>query len=223
MTDCHDCSCSTNLGTEASEKRAHNLTHAKHLAIITIAWNCLEGIVALVLGFTAGSVALVGFGLDSAIETASAAIVGWRFWSEEKARDKKEELERNAAKLVGVLLLCLAAYVTLEAIRKLAGAEPHAKESPFGIGLTATALVVMPLLAHAKYKSARALSSAAMKAEAFQSLTCAWLAASTLLGLILNMLFHWSWADPLAAILFVPAIIKEGIEALRGKFCADCH
>ncbi len=101
--------------------------------------------------------------------------------------------------------------------------ESQAKESIFGIVLTAAALVVMPLLARAKYRSAADLNSSAMKAEAFQSLTCAWLAASTLLGLALNVLFHWTWADPIAALLFVPAIIKEGLEALKGELCADCH
>ena len=222
MTECNNCSCSDTATLKPPANRAQQVKRARQLALITIGWNLFEGIAALALGSMAGSIALLGFGLDSAIETASAAVVGWRFSSDDN-HEKTERQERIAAKTVGALLLCLACYVAFEAIRKLTGTEAPAKESILGIGLTLAALVIMPLLANAKYKSARSLNSAAMKAEAFQSLTCAWLAASTLLGLVLNALFHWTWADPAAALLFVPAIIKEATEALRGNLCSDCH
>lgn len=218
--DCHNCSCST-TATPSSNRRLY-VEQAKRLALITIGWNLLEGAAALYLGFAACSVALLGFGLDSVIETASAAIVAWRFWSEQYKQENIEQIERRAAKAVGVLLMCLAAFVVLDAVGKLSGFAQPAKESLFGIMLTIVALIVMPLLAQAKYKAAASLESKALKGEAFQSVTCAWLAGSTLLGLVLNLAFHWSWADPLAALLFVPAIIKEGLEALKGELCADC-
>jgi divalent metal cation (Fe/Co/Zn/Cd) transporter len=209
----------------AQSDRKQNVRTAKLLAAATVGWNLFEGIVALWAGYISGSVALVGFGLDSTIETISASIVGFRFWSESRgasARDN-EILERRAARGVGFLLLLLAAYICVDAARKLLGFSSEAKESFLGIGLTVAALIVMPLLARAKYQSAKALGSKAMKAEAFQSLTCAWMAGATLLGLTLNALFHWTWADPAAALLIVPAVVKEGIEALKGELCTDCH
>jgi divalent metal cation (Fe/Co/Zn/Cd) transporter len=187
--------------------------------------NLFEGLVALWAGYVSGSVALVGFGLDSTIETISASIVGFRFWSESRggSAQDNEILERRAARCVGLLLLFLAAYICFDAARKLLGFTAEAKESLLGIGLTVAALIVMPLLARAKYNSAKALDSKAMKAEAFQSFTCAWMAAATLFGLGLNALFHWTWADPVAALLIVPTVVKEGIEAVKGKLCGECH
>jgi divalent metal cation (Fe/Co/Zn/Cd) transporter len=215
--------CNTEPGMD--QVRKQNVNQAKFLAAATIAWNLFEGVVALGAGYMSGSVALIGFGLDSTIETLSAGIVGFRFWSESRGASdaKNEALERRSARFIGILLLMLACYVVFEAARRLLGFGTEAKESLLGIILTAAALVVMPLLARAKYSSAKVLNSKAMKAEAFQSLTCAWMAGATLLGLALNALFHWTWADPLAAMLFVPAIVKEGMEALKGELCADCH
>ncbi len=219
--ECHNCE--TDLSSDAT--REIYVKRAKLLAVATVAWNLLEGVVAVMAGQTAGSIALVGFGMDSAIETISASIVGFRFWSESRgtAVAKVESLEVNSARFVGLLLLILACYVTFESIRKLAGFDGETRESLSGIILTLAALIVMPILARAKYNSAKTLASNAMRAEAFQSLTCAWVAGSTLLGLMLNALFHWSWADPVAALLFVPAIIREGINALKGELCSDCH
>lgn len=214
-----------NCETPAKLDRKLSVSRAKVLAAITIGWNLFEGMVALAAGYWSGSLALVGFGLDSTIETISASIVGFRFWSESRgaSSEKNEILERKAARCVGLLLLLLAAYICFDAVRKLLGFTAEAKESLLGIVLTAVALIVMPLLARAKYESAKALESKAMKAEAFQSLICAWMAGATLVGLALNALFHWAWADPLAALLFVPAVIKEGIEALKGDLCSGCR
>lgn len=156
--DCHDCFCSDTGSVPSATtttNRPQNISWAKRLALITIAWNLFEGTAAIGLGFAAGSVALMGFGLDSAIETASAAIVGWRFWSEEKSQGNVEQLEIKAARTVGVLLLCLAAYITFDAIRKLIGFEQPAKESIFGILLTGAALIVMTSLSRAKQRSAQ--------------------------------------------------------------------
>lgn len=222
MVECTGCSCDD---VDAVHNRNIELLQAKRLALMTIVWNLFEGAAALILGSFCGSVALVGFGLDSTIETASASLVAWRFWSEERGGSKEahEQLEKRTAKCVGVLLCVLAAYIMFDASRRLLGWGEQAQESWLGVALTAAALVVMPLLARAKYNSAKRLNSGAMKAEAFQSVTCAWLASTTLLGLALNALFHWSWADPAAALLFTPAIIREGLEALKGELCSDSH
>ena len=220
--ECQGCSADE---TDTAQVRKKNINQAKFLAAITIGWNLIEAIVALFAAHTSGSVALAGFGLDSTIETLSAGIVGFRFWSESRgaAAEKNEVLEHRSARLVGILLLILACYIIFEAAQRLLGLGSEAKESIVGIILAAVALIVMPQLARAKYNSAKVLNSKAMKAEAFQSLTCAWMAGATLLGLGLNALFHWAWADPLAGILFVPSIVKEGIDALKGELCTDCH
>ncbi len=215
--NCHERSCDQ----DDQRNRGISIQRAKRLALLTVGWNLFEGVAALFFGYLSGSVALVGFGLDSAIETASAAIVGWRFWSEEQNTEANEQLERKATQAVGFLLIILAAYIGFDATRKLVCLGEQTKASWPGIFLTVAALIIMPLLARAKYKSAQDLNSKAMKAEAFQSVTCAWLAGTTLLGLALNALFHWKWADPTAALLFTPVIIKEGLEAIKGKPCCS--
>ncbi len=222
MTECKDCNCGN---VSVAPNRNIEIRQAKRLALMTIVWNLFEGSAALILGSFCGSVALVGFGLDSTIETASASLVAWRFWSEERggSKEKHDQLEQNTAKSIGILLLVLATYIAFDATRRLMGWGEQAKESWPGVLLTVAALVVMPLLARAKYNSAKALNSGAMKAEAFQSVACAWLAGTTLLGLVLNAWFHWSWADPAAALLFLPTIIREGLNALKGELCSDCQ
>jgi len=195
------------------------------LALLTVAWNTFEGLAALILAFIASSVALCGFGLDSLIETLSAIVVAWRFMSESKTTSliDQQRLEKSAARCIGSLLLILALYIAFDSLRHLLFSSEHARESWFGVALAMCALIVMPLLSRAKYKTADALGSTALKADAFQSLTCAWLAGTTLLGLMLNASFGWSWADPTAALLFVPAIIREGLAAFKGDLCQDCH
>jgi divalent metal cation (Fe/Co/Zn/Cd) transporter len=189
------------------------------LAGATVAWNLLEGILAVVAGVLASSVALIGFGVDSFVETASGAVVGWRIRAELAGGDDEEgaeTLERRAARVAGALLLALAVYIVLDAGRRLLGygAEPH--ESVIGIVLTAVSLVVMPLLGWAKLRTARALRSGALRADAYETITCAWLSLTTLLGLVLNAALGWWWADPLAALAIVPLAVREGLEGWRG-------
>jgi len=189
------------------------------LAGATVAWNILEGIIAVAAGALASSVALIGFGIDSFVETASGAVVGWRIRTELVGSDDEErveKLERLATRVAGALLLALAVYIVLDAGRRLLGygAEPH--ESFIGIALTAISLVVMPLLGWAKLRTAQALASGALRADAYETIACAWLSLTTLLGLVLNAAFGWWWADPLAALAIVPLAVREGLEGWRG-------
>ncbi|CAN5729072.1 cation transporter [soil metagenome] len=203
-----------------SEKHIHyaSLRDGRRLEYLTIGWNSLEAIVAVGAGLIAGSVALVGFGFDSVIEVSSGAIILWRLVS-------GEHRERIALKLVGISFLALAAYVTFDAAKSLWLRElPEA--SFVGIIIATLSLIVMPLLARAKRKVATALNSGAMQADARQTDICAYLSAILLVGLTLNWLFGWWWADPIAALVMIPIIAKEGIGALRGETCCDsasCH
>lgn len=205
-----------------SSPRERHLRRAVALVAFTTAWNVLEGVVAIVAALRAGSIALLGFGFDSVIETASGAVVGWRLWHELKGRPGADALERRTAKIAGTLLLLLAAFLVVDAGRRLLGFGSEARESALGIGLTALSLVAMQFLGRAKLREATALSSRALRADAIETMTCAWLSLTTLLGLALNFLFHWSWADPLAALAVVPLLVREGREGLRGETCCGC-
>jgi divalent metal cation (Fe/Co/Zn/Cd) transporter len=190
------------------------------LEYLTIGWNVLECVVAVAAGMIAGSVSLVGFGVDSAIESSSGGVLLWRLHAEAKGKHV-EELERKALKFVGASFLLLAAYVAFEAVHTLVSRnEPE--RSAVGIALAILSLIVMPLLARAKSKAAAGLESAALRADARQSSLCAYLSAILLGGLLLNAVAGWWWADPVAALAMAPIIANEGREALQGKACADC-
>jgi divalent metal cation (Fe/Co/Zn/Cd) transporter len=199
------------------------LKRAVALEVLTVVWNVLEGLIATVAGALAGSVALVGFGVDSFIETASGVVVGRRFYLELRGRspEQTEELERRASRIAGALLLALAGYILVDATRRLFGFGREAEESFVGIVLTLVSLVVMPVLGWSKLRTARALGSKALRADAYETITCAWLSLTTLVGLVLNAALGWSWADPVAACLLVPLIVREGLEGLRGESCCD--
>ena len=188
------------------------------LSLCTVAWNVVEAVVAIAAGAIASSVALISFGIDSSVEIISAAVVSQRLWRELRglAAHDTERLERRTARITGGLLLLLALYIVMDAGRRLLGFGADADASLAGIALTALSLLVMPLLGWAKLRTARALQSAALRADAFETITCAWLSLTTLAGLALNAGFGWSWADPLAAILIVPIIVREGIEGWQG-------
>jgi divalent metal cation (Fe/Co/Zn/Cd) transporter len=186
------------------------------LEYFTVGWNLIEAAVAIGAGLFAGSIALIGFGIDSLIETSSGAILLWRLQEAEEG----EKRERIALKLVGISLLALAAYVAIDAAKGLI-LKDHPGESLIGIILAAVSLVVMPLLAWAKRRVAARLSSRALVADSHQTDICAYLSAILLSGLGLNALFGWWWADPVAALVMVPVIVKEGLEALRGEACED--
>jgi len=181
------------------------------LEYFTVGWNLLEAAVGIGAGLLAGSIALVGFGMDSLIETSSGAILLWRL-------REGEEREKKALKLVGFSFLALAGYVAFEATKSLLARESPDK-SLVGIILAALSLAVMPLLAAAKRRVASNLCSRAMRADSRQTDICAYLSAILLAGLGLNALFGWWWADPVAALAMLPLILKEGIEALRGEGC----
>ena len=197
--------------------RAANVRRGRRLEYLTIGWNSLEALIAIGAGLVAGSIALVGFGVDSIIETSSGAILLWRLVS-------GDHRERIALKLVGVSFLVLAAYVAFDAGKSLLLREPP-DESYVGIALGALSLIVMPLLAQAKRRVAANLNSRALEADSRQTDICAYLSAILLAGLGLNALFGWWWADPVAGLVMIPIIAKEGIEALRGEACGNdaCH
>jgi divalent metal cation (Fe/Co/Zn/Cd) transporter len=188
----------------------------RRLEYFTVGWNLIEAAVALGAGLFAGSIALIGFGIDSLIETSSGAVLLWRLQEGEEG----EKRERMALKLVGISLLALAAYVAIDATKGLILKDPP-EESLLGIILAAVSLTVMPLLARAKRKVAAKLNSQALVADSHQTDICAYLSAILLLGLGFNALFGWWWADPGAALAMVPIIVKEGLEALRGESCKD--
>ena len=210
---------SIDLMTSESQ-RADLVRRGRWLEYFTIVWNLLEGIVSVGAGLLAGSVALVGFGFDSFIESASGGALLWRLHLDHPER--REQAEKFALKLVGGSFLLLGAYVTFDAVKSLIRRElPEA--SYLGIGIAALSLVVMPLLAGAKRRVAKEIHSHAMEADARQTDICTYLSAILLGGLLLNALLGWWWADPVAALIMIPIIVKEGIEGLRGETCADCH
>jgi divalent metal cation (Fe/Co/Zn/Cd) transporter len=191
----------------------------KRLEYFTILWNSLEGLIAVIAGAFAGSISLVGFGVDSFIEVTSGSAVLWRM-SMDADTDRREYIERRTLRIVGACFLALAAYVSFEAIRDLIGQEAAAHSWP-GILLACVSLVVMPLLSRAKRRVGAAMHSRAMQADARQTDFCTYLSGILLGGLLLNMLLGWWWADPVAALVMVPIIVKEGAAGLRGDPCCD--
>jgi divalent metal cation (Fe/Co/Zn/Cd) transporter len=190
-----------------------------NLEYLTIAYNSLEGLIAIVAGFIAGSIALVGFGFDSVIEVTSGAALLWRLHADID-EEWRERVEAVTLRVVGVCFLALTLYVGYEAISSLVYRESPERSVP-GILLAVASLIVMPLLARAKREVARNMNSGAMMADAKQTEFCTYLSAILLGGLLINALFGWWWADPVAAVVMVPIIAKEGIAALRGDTCCD--
>ena len=197
--------------------RAALVARGRRLEYLTIAWNAFEAIVALVSGLVAGSVALVGFGLDSVIETVSAGVLVWRFGADEDV-ERRERAERTARRLVGICFLLLAAYVAAESIRALWTRVQPERSVP-GILIAIAAVIVMPLLGRAKRRVAAQLDSGALHADSRQADFCAWLSAILLVGLLLNSFLGWWWSDPVAALVMVPIIAREGVQGLRGEEC----
>jgi divalent metal cation (Fe/Co/Zn/Cd) transporter len=193
--------------------------HGRALEYLTVAWNSAEAVASIAAGLLAGSIALVGFGLDSVIEVSSGGIILWRLRAEHDA-ERREHAERRALKLVGWSFVALAAYVAFDAAKALWRREAP-EESYIGIAVAIVSLIAMPLLARAKRRVAAQLGSAAMHADSRQTDLCAYLSAILLGGLLLNALLGWWWADPVAGLVMVPIIAWEGAEALRGKTCCD--
>jgi cation diffusion facilitator family transporter len=207
----------------SAENRAALVKRGRRLEYFTIAYNSLEGLIAIAAGLIAGSIALVGFGFDSVIEVTSGAALLWRLQADAD-RAQRERAERITLRIVGVCFLALALYVAFDSIKALLTQEPP-EQSVAGILLAAASVIIMPLLARAKRRVAASLSSQALRADAKQTELCTYLSAILLGGLLLNALCGWWWADPAAALFMVPIIAKEGIEALRGEQCCEgtCH
>ena len=199
--------------------RAAVVLSAKRLEYFTITWNLLEGIISLIAGFFAGSISLVGFGVDSFIEIASGSIVLWRMTVDVDIA-RRERNENIAHKLVGFSFLGLAGCLVFQAIVRFADQTAPDHSVP-GIIIAALSLVVMPLLSNAKRNLAAQLKSRAMKADSRQTDFCAYLSAIVLAGLALNLAFGWWWADPVAALIMATIIGNEGINTSLGKECCD--
>ena len=203
--------------------RPQLVRRGRRLEYLTIGYNSLEGLIAIVAGALAGSIALVGFGVDSCIEVTSGLALLWRLGRD--GEHEREQADRVALRIVGLSFLALAAYVAFEAVRALVRHEPPEASLP-GIVLAAASLVVMPLLARAKRSVAGRIRSGALAADAKQTELCTYLSGILLGGLLLNALLGWWWADPVAGLVMVPIIACEGVAALRGEQCCDsggCH
>jgi divalent metal cation (Fe/Co/Zn/Cd) transporter len=186
----------------------------------TIGYNIVEGIVAITAGLFAGSIALVGFGFDSWIEVAAATVVLVRLRAEIRGGEVDEEKQRRALRFVALTFFVLAAYVTIEGVRDLlAHATPDA--SPVGIAITGMSIIVMPILARAKYRAGRAMNSRLVTADAAETKLCALLSVSTFAGLLGYALVGWTWIDPVAGFVIAAFAIKEGGEAWKGEICCD--
>lgn len=204
-----------------NEDRRSLLTHALGLEYLTVGWNLVEAVVAIGAGLAANSVALVGFGVDSIVESISGGVLIWRLKAEERGVDPAavEGLDRRAHKLVAGSLFALAAYVGVDALRAL-WYQDRPEASFIGIALTGLSMAVMGWLARAKHRAALLLKSRALEADAFQTAACWWLSVVALSGIGLNAVFGWWWADPVAALGMVWFILKEAREGWLGEACS---
>lgn len=201
----------------ATFNRPAFVRRGQRLEYFTIVYNVLEGLISLVAGFFAGSISLVGFGLDSRIEVTSGVAVLWRLHHDLNP-SRREEVERTTLRIVGACFIALALYILCDTGKALILHEAPERSIP-GILIATLSVVVMPLLARAKRRVAIKISSAAMQADSRQTDFCMYLSAILLGGLLVNALFGWWWADPVAALMMVPIIAKEGLESLRAKPC----
>lgn len=201
------------------DDRLQLLRRGRRLELFTVAWNSAEGIVSIAFALLAGSIALIGFGIDSLIEMASGLVLLWRLQTR-RDMESAERAEAIALRLVGLSFVALAIYITYESISALV--EREAPEvSLGGIVIAALSLIVMPILARAKRRVAAALNSRALHADSIQTDICMILSAILLLGLALNAVRGWWWADPVAGLAMVPLIAREGVHALRGERCEE--
>ncbi|MGN2638976.1 cation transporter [Nocardia takedensis] len=204
---------STKVAGPSARRRAVLASRIRWFVAATITYNVIEAIIALSEGTRVSSTALIGFGLDSVIEVSSAAAVAWQF----SGRDPQSR-EKIALRVIAFSFFALAAYVAVDSIRGLLGVG-EAKHSSIGIGLAAASLVIMPVLSWAQRRTGRELGSASAVADSKQTLLCTYLSAVLLVGLLLNSLFGWSWADPLAALVIAAIAVKEGRNAWKGDTC----
>ena len=207
------------MATTIPPSRIQLIRRGQRLEYFTIGYNSLEGLVSIVAGAIAGSVSLIGFGLDSIIEVTSGAALLWRL-HHDLDHSRRERVERTTLRIVGGCFVALAAYIAYESATTLAGHEVPERSIP-GIIVAAVSVIVMPLLARAKRRVAAGIGSGAMQADSRQTDFCTYLSAILLGGLLLNAVAGWWWADPVAGLVMVPIIAKEGVGGLRGKACCD--
>jgi len=198
---------------EASPRTLMLRRRIRWIVAATISYNAIEAVVAITAGSIASSAALVGFGLDSIVEVLSAAAIAWQF-----SAPDPETRERTALRLIAVSFFALAIYVTVDAALTLTGVKT-VEHSPVGIILTSASLLIMPALSLAERRTGQQLGSASAIADSKQTLICAYLSGAVLIGLLLNTLFGWTWADPLAALVVVIFAVREGIDAWKGDAC----
>jgi divalent metal cation (Fe/Co/Zn/Cd) transporter len=219
-TACAD-ECACGAGEPAiADPQAHRW--AWWLTAATISWNSLEAVIAIVGGILAGSIALVGFGLDSVIEVASALVIVWRLSQLTADHIAQERAERRAVRLIALSFFGIAAYVTADAASTLLGLRDQPQRSPLGLGLTALSLGVMPTLAWAKRRVASRLNSVSLKADAAETQLCSYLSAVVLLGLAANALVGWWWMDPIAGLVVAALAVREGRAAWTSGELCDC-
>ena len=207
------------VAATSTANRGQYVRRGQRLEYFTIAYNSLEGAASIVAGLLAGSVSLVGFGLDSMIEVASGAALLWRLHYDMDT-SRREQVERTALRTVGACFVALALYIVYESSSTLIRHVPP-ERSIAGIVIASASVIVMPLLARAKRRVARQIGSGAMHADSKQADFCAYLSAILLGGLLLNAFFGWWWMDPVAGLVMVPIIAKEGVDGLRAKACCD--
>jgi divalent metal cation (Fe/Co/Zn/Cd) transporter len=221
MTTTDACGCETSCQPEQPSLRPAAVRRALRVQFLTVGWNLVEGVIAVSAALLAGSVALLGFGIDSFVECSSALIMIWRLRAERDHRlagARLEAIEHRARRLVAGSLFLLAAYVAFDAVQTLwSGDRPSF--SLIGVVLLSVSIAVMLWLARAKQRVARELGSEAMEADAFQTTACWWLSLAALLGIGLNGLLGWWWADPLAALAIAVFVTREGREAWKGRAC----
>lgn len=220
MSCCEHCE---TAAPEAAPPRAGLVRRGLALEYLTVGWNVVEGVVSVAAAVAAGSVALLGFGVDSFVETSSGLVLIWRLRAERRARDPEaiERLDERAHKLVGLSLVLLAAYIAFDAAKALIARE-RPEPTLVGIAITSLSLVTMWWLARAKRRTAKGLGSRALEADSFQTTACFWLSLITLGGIALNAALGWWWADPVAALGMTWFLVSEGREAWRGEDC-ECH
>lgn len=188
------------------------------LSYLTVCYNVLEGAASIVLGILASSPALLGFALDSLMESFSGGIMIWRFGQPDADEDQEAQREDRALKLIGWTFMALGVYVLYEAAEKLYSRSP-VEASPGGLVIAVLSILIMPWLAIQKIRVGKALGSASLLGDARETLACAWLSVALLLGLGLNYLLHWWWADPVAGLLIVLYLWREGLEMISGDDC----
>ena len=207
------------MATTTTPSRSALVRRGQRLEYFTIGYNSLEGLVSIIAGAIAGSVSLIGFGLDSMIEVTSGAALLWRL-HHDLDHSRREWVERTTLRIVGACFIALSAYILYESAATLIRHESPERSIP-GIIVAGVSVIVMPLLARAKRRVAAGIGSGAMQADSRQTDFCTYLSAILLGGLLLNATAGWWWADPVAGLVMVPIIAKEGIDGLRGKACCD--